>query len=333
MTFRFRNLNQLGNRISVPIPKDPDGSVGRECPAGACLGYFKIKPGTGLTGDNLPCFCPYCGHKAVPRQFFTKEQIEFAKSHAMREIGEAIHRDLKQLEFDHPARGSFGIGVSLKVTGGRPVPIRYYREKALETCVTCGTCTLEYAIYGVFAFCPDCGVHNSEQILEKNLNLVAKQVEFLGKVEDGDLRRHLLEDALENCVSSLDGFGRATCRVRADQSKAPEKCAHVSFQNLPKAARRMAELFGIDLVATVAPEKWAFAHRGFMKRHVVAHCAGVVDQQYIDETHDAAVVVGHKITLDAHEVSALAEATMEIGAALIRSLPKPNRERDGASAG
>jgi hypothetical protein len=203
------------------------------------------------------------------------------------------------------------------------VPIRYYREKALETHVTCGACTLEYAIYGVFAFCPDCGTHNSEQILEKNLNLVAKQVEFLGQIKDEDLCRHLLEDAVENCVSSLDGFGRETCRVRADQSKAPEKCAHVSFQNLPKAAKRMAALFGVDLPATVAQEKWAFAHRGFMKRHVVAHCAGVVDQQYIDETHDADATIGHKVTLDAREVSAVAEATREIGAALIRSLPNP----------
>ncbi len=323
MSFDFRNLKRLGSRISVSIPKDEDGLLGRECPEPECLGYFKLKPGTGLTGDDLPCHCPYCGHGAPTNQFWTKEQIEYAKSHALRQIGDAVHRDLKQLEFNHPARGAFGIGMSLKVTGGRPAPIRYYREKALETHVTCASCTLGYAIYGVFAFCPDCRTHNSQQILEKNLGLVAKQVGLSEQIEDADLSRHLLEDALENCVSSLDGFGRETCRVRADRSTAPDKCESVSFQNLTKAAKRLADLFGVDLQSAVAPAKWELAHRGFMKRHVVAHRAGVVDQQYIDETHDTSVVAGRRVPLDSREVSGVAEATMEIGTKLVRLLPPP----------
>jgi hypothetical protein len=307
----------------VSIPTDEDGFLGRECPEAACLGYFKLKPGTGLKGDKLPCHCPYCGHKDASDHFWTKEQIAYARSHALRQIGDAIHSDLKQLEFNRPARGPFGIGMSVKVTRGSRVPIRYYREEALETRVICGDCTLEYAIYGVFAFCPDCGTHNSRQILEKNLNLVAKQVVLSGQVEDTDLRRHLLEDALEDCVSSLDGFGRETCRVRANRSAAPERCANVSFQNLPQAMKRVVELFRVDLQSAIAPEKWDVAHRGFMKRHVVAHRAGVVDQQYIDETRDASAVVGHRVPLDSCEVSAVAEATMEIGARLIQLLPPP----------
>lgn len=323
MSFDFRHLKGLGNQISVSIPKDEGGFIGRECPESACLGYFKVKPGTGLTGDDVPCHCPYCGHKASSNHFWTKEQIEYAQSHAMRTIGEAIHRDLKQMEFDRPARGAFGIGMSLKVTGGAPVPIRHYRERALETHVTCGNCSLEYAIYGVFAFCPDCGAHNSRQILEMNLGLVAKQVALSEQVGDADLRRHLLEDALENCVSSLDGFGRETCRVRADLSTAPAKCENVSFQNLPKAAKRLSELFGVDLRSAIAPANWDVAHRGFMKRHVVAHRAGVVDQQYLDETGDVAAVVGRRVPLDPSEVLGVSGGTMEIGEALVRLLPPP----------
>lgn len=324
MTFDFRNLNRLGQRISIPIPKDETGFLGRECPEEQCLGYFKIKPGTGLTGSDLPCYCPYCGHKDSPQRFWTKEQIEYAKSMAMREIGEAVHKDMKQLEFDHPPRGPFGIGISLKVTGGRLLPIRHYRENELETQVTCATCTLDYAIYGVFAFCPDCGARNSAQILRKNLDLVGRQVELLQKIEDAELRRHILEDALENCVSALDGFGREACMVRAARSSAPKKCEHVSFQNLPRAAQRTGELFGINLMESVPPQKWAIAHRGFMKRHVLAHRSGVVDQQYIDETGDSDAIVGRKIALDPGEVRDVAGATLEIGTALLRLLPNPD---------
>ena len=43
-------------------------------------------------------------------------------------------------------------------------------EKQLETEVVCVNCTLRYSVYGVFAFCPDCGQHNSLQILDKNLD-------------------------------------------------------------------------------------------------------------------------------------------------------------------
>ena len=88
----------------------------------------------------------------------------------MRRVTGAIVKDLKELEFDHRPRGELGTGFSLKVKGSRPTPIRYYSEETLETKVVCDECTLRYAIYGVFAFCPDCGKHNSLQILNKNLS-------------------------------------------------------------------------------------------------------------------------------------------------------------------
>ena len=63
--------------ISIAIQRDEDGFVGRECPNPDCEGYFKIVLGTGLKGENLPCHCPYCGHKALHDHFWTKDQIEY----------------------------------------------------------------------------------------------------------------------------------------------------------------------------------------------------------------------------------------------------------------
>ena len=157
---------------SVAIPKDGDGFIGRECPESTCERYFKIKPGTGLTGAGLPCHCPYCGYTGPTDRFWTKERIDYAKSVALRRVSEALVRDLKRLEFDHrPRPRSFGIGLSLKVAPGGAARIRYYQEKELQTLVTCADCTLEYAVYGVFAYCPDCGVHNAVQVFRKNLDL------------------------------------------------------------------------------------------------------------------------------------------------------------------
>lgn len=104
MSFDFRNLRALGKRISVPIPKDEDGFLGRECPQLGCEGYFKIKPGTGLTGDDLPCRCAYCGHAGPQDQFWTKEQIAYGRSVVHRKLDEALRRDCQRREGRHQPR-------------------------------------------------------------------------------------------------------------------------------------------------------------------------------------------------------------------------------------
>lgn len=168
-------------KVSVDMPKEVDGFMGRECPETDCQGYFKVKPGTGLTGPNLPCHCPYCGYEGLSDRFWTTDQTKYAQSVAYRRLSAAISRELKSLEFDHKPRGAFGIGIRMKFQPGRLPPIRHYREKALETHVTCSQCTLEYAVYGVFAYCPDCGVHNSLQMLQQNLDLARRQLLPAGK--------------------------------------------------------------------------------------------------------------------------------------------------------
>src|ERR1017187_5311807 len=110
-------------------------------------------------------------------------QIGYVKSVALGKIREAVRQELKAMEFNIPPRGPFGIGISLKVKPGAPVPIRWYREKNLETELICNQCGLRYAIYGVFGWCPDCGVHNSLQILGKNLELAMKKLALAESVE------------------------------------------------------------------------------------------------------------------------------------------------------
>lgn len=323
MTFEFNNLNRLGNRVQVSIQKDDEGYLGRECPQQQCEGYFKVKPGTGLHGENLPCFCPYCGHEDSPNRFWTKEQIEYAKSVVLRDAAEAIRKDLKQLEFEHKAQGPFGIGISMKLKHGAPLPIRHYREKDLETKVACDNCTLQYAVFGVFAYCPDCAVHNSIQILQNNLELTRKQLHLAGTLDDADLQQHLIEDALENCVSAFDGFAREACRIRSGKSSDPSKCATLSFQHLPRVATRLQGLFGIDLVAAVAPADWSAAHIAFMQRHLLAHKAGVIDQQYLDETREPPSLLGRRLSVTSNDVRRLSDTVMGIGRHLIATLPAP----------
>jgi hypothetical protein len=304
----------------VPISTDAEGYLGRECPNKDCLGYFKITPGPGLKGE-AHCHCPYCGFTAHHRGFFTREQIEYATSVAFHRITDAFLRDLKTLEFDHPPRGTFGIGISMKVEG-EPTPIRDYRENRLETEVVCDRCTLRYAIYGVFAFCPDCGVHNSLQILNKNLELYEKLLGLARQTEPA-VAEHLTGNALEDAVSAFDGFGRETCRVRASSATTPAKAENVSFQNLAGAKKRVQELFGSNLSAALTPDEWDFACRCFQKRHLLAHGMGVVDEAYIQATQDPTAVVGRKVAIRPDEVLSLVGLLRKMGAHLLTRLPPP----------
>lgn len=312
------HLRRLGNQISIPMPRDPDGLLGRECPAPKCESYFKIQPGTGLTGKDLPCHCPYCGHTAATNQFFTKAQIKYAKSVALNQLTGAFLKDLKSLEFNHQPRGGFGIGISMKVTG-QPTPIRHYRERKLETEVVCDQCTLRYMIYGVFGYCPDCRVHNSRQILTKNLELVEKLL-GVAETQEPALAVALVENALEDCVSAFDGFGRETCRVFAPKAANPESAAEIRFQNIAAARDRVRAQFGVDFTAAVTPADWSHVQRAFQKRHLLAHKMGVVDEDYLSATGDSPALLGRKISVSAPEVRELVARLKVLGAELFRSL-------------
>jgi len=314
-------LRRLGNRISVKIQPDEDGFTGRECPASACLGYFKIQFGTGLKGVDLPCYCPYCGHVGPHDEFWTKEQIEYAKTIAARKITDALRKDLKKLEFNIKPRGPLGIGISLKLKGGIPYPIRYYREKRLETIVVCDQCTLRYAIYGVFGYCPDCGVHNSLQIFLKSMELLRKQLK-LAKVQDKVLEKQLIEDALKNAISAFDGFGRELCRINATNSKNQSLAESISFQSLDNARKRIIKLFSYDLSSPLTQDEWNIVRRCFQKRHLLAHKMGVIDKEYITATNDTTSVVGHRIKIQPDEVSNLAIYLEKIAVDLSKRLGK-----------
>lgn len=306
------NLENLGSQITVPINADEDGYVGRECPVAECLGYFKITLGTGVKSP-APCHCPYCGHDGEQNTFFTQEQLEYARSVVMRKVTAAFQKDLKSLEFEHKPRGAFGIGFSLKVKDSPPPPILNYREKQLETEVICDRCTLRYAIYGVFGWCPDCGVHNSLQILGKNLELAKKEL-ALAVSADREMADYLVGDALENVVSAFDGFGREVCL---------QKGADIRFQNLSGARRKVQEVFGLDFADGLGSNEWESACQLFQKRHLLAHKMGVIDEEYAQKAHDSAAIVGRKVRVSPEEVTAAVRIVELLGGRLFAGVLRP----------
>lgn len=297
--------DEFGDTFSVHLPTDKDGYLGRECPKEDCKGYFKITPGTGLA-DVDSIYCPYCGYKGHRSEFHTHDQKEYAISLVTRQITDDFTRQLRGLEFKSEPRGGFGIGMSVEVKPGTPIPIHKYAEKKLETHIVCNTCALKYAVFGVFAYCPDCGIHNSYQQFEDSIRVIQKMLE-LADTLDADIRTVLIQDALENCVSSFDGYGRELVRININKSNNPKKAEHLSFQNLESAQKRLLGLFGIDLQAGVTSEQWQEVQKAFLKRHLLAHRMDVIDDEYIEKANDPAAIKGHKVSIASEDVSNLSK--------------------------
>jgi hypothetical protein len=299
--------------VTVKFQNDDEGFFGRECPDEKCLGYFKIELGTGLSGDDLPCHCPYCGHIGTHDTFWTQDQLELTKSAAMREVQKYLNKEMPKIFKSPPKRKGDLISISWEYKPGRPIPLHRYSEKELETIIVCSECGLRYAVYGVFGFCPDCGTHNSLQIFHTNLDLAEKEIE-LAALQEGALHDQLIADALENGVSSFDAFGRELLRLNAE--KADKDISKISCQNIERLNDRLNQIFGIDMKAMLNNGEWQLLTVGFQKRHIITHKSGVVDRNYVEATHSSTALINHKVQLTSDEVSEVLFILRKLGTSL-----------------
>ena len=304
-------------KVTVSFPTDENGLSGRECPDPECLGYFKIKFGTGLPGE-IPGHCPYCGHTADHDEFFTQDQVKRIESTALKHVLDPFIRDLQRtFKPTRPRRGDmFHVSMEFK---GKPIPLHRYRERELETDLVCDNCSLHYAVYGKFAYCPDCGTHNSLQILQANLEVASKLLELVSKA-DADIREALIEKALESIVSTFDGFGREVCRVNADKATSPSRAARISLQRLSQARSELQTVFGFDIADPVSSGEWDLGFRYFQKRHLISHNSGIVDDRYLRLTNDRSAVLGRKVSLNPDEIKEVAALVGKIAAHVVSSL-------------
>src|SRR5260370_30042912 len=109
-------------------PRDEEGFLLRECPAAECEKLFKVKPGTGLTGPDLNCTCPYCGHEGAANTFHTKDQVKHVESVVYRAFDDYLYDTFKGMEFST----SGPLSISMEVTRHGHAPIHPISNLELE---------------------------------------------------------------------------------------------------------------------------------------------------------------------------------------------------------
>jgi hypothetical protein len=300
--------------ISVSMPTDEQGLVGRECPS--CGMYFKLKSGTGL--PTTQCSCPYCGYRDECNDFMTQDQQEYLTSIAAREFLAPLLRDfaddLKRLET--PSNGFIQLKISATVPD---FPIQFYQEKILETNVTCDTCGLAFSIYGVFSNCPDCGKLNARVIYDKSLDASNGKLVLSGdNTIDEHVRADLIKDALTGTVSAFDALGKA---LRAKHTAIPAKPNNL-FQNFLALDKALATLTGKNISQFLTPADSDFLFLMFRVRHIYEHNAGVVDSDFVKKQPAYAHLLGRKYLLKKDDVSTFIVLMRQLGDAIYSEFEK-----------
>jgi len=261
---QVRHTGQNEYSMRVSIPTDEDGLVGRECPNEECSpGYFKIKPGTGITKGQEKAFCPYCRTEAEPSEFITKAQKEYAIAHVKNEAINGINRMIgESLGLGSAGKkkiggGLFSIEMSLKPARHDYIPRPF--EEELRRDITCTHCSLEQAVFGLATWCADCGediflthVDREFQVIEKMLAVVEKRhLELGARVAARDI-----ENALEDTASIFEAVLKIiTRRHLAKQGIKQEEIADVlekkirnKYQNIKHRQDTFNEIVALNFL-------------------------------------------------------------------------------------
>lgn len=285
--------------LSVPIPKDKDGRLARECTDKSCSpGYFKITPGTGIVDGHELAFCPYCRRQGPPSDFVTTEQMRYAKDMAEREVHAGINDMFgKALGIGPSGKRKIGGGLVSIEMSYKPARLPYVRrpfEDEVRRDVVCPLCTLDHTVFGLATWCADCGGDIFLTHVEAELEVTRKMLCDVSRREQ-ELGRRVaakdLENCLEDAVSIFEAANKALVRrALSDKGESQEaiearmKRLGNAFQSIERCWQNMEKLFGLPIPSG---DLWNRLSVSFEKRHPVAHNLGVVDRKYLERAQIA----------------------------------------------
>jgi uncharacterized Zn finger protein (UPF0148 family) len=328
----FKNLlselDRLKNTtsVSVPLEKDAEGYYDKECPAEACLFGFKVfgDDWTDKVSDD-EVFCPSCRHTASSKSWYPREQIEKAREHALNQIKGRINSAMRQDATDwnrRQSRSSF-ISITMNVTGGGSailLPVAAADPMRLKT--TCESCGCRYSYIGAAFFCPACGTNSAHQTFQQTLNTIraaAGSKPTLSAVLDQDqtetLFRSLLEKGFQDTVTA---FQRLAEQLFAEVpgTNPPRRNA---FQSLETGSELWKNVAGKSYGEILSSEDLAKLKIYFRQRHLLAHCQGIVDEDYVLKSGDATYAVGQRLMLSEETLLAFAAIIEKLGGELIEA--------------
>lgn len=296
-----------GSKVEVPIAAEPDehGYIDRECPAEECTFTFKVhgEDWRDVVRDEA-VWCPFCGEERAADAWWTTEQIESGQQAALAKIGDllkgAMRRDAASFN-RRQAKPSF-LSMTMRVDA-RPqtITLPAAASAPMELKIACETCQCRFAVIGSAYFCPACGHNGADRVFQQSLRTIVATLDNLDAIVAGlpdrdsahNTRRLLMEDSLQRIVTAFQRYAEALF----GRDTSPPKARRNVFQNLTEGSALWQQAYGSAYSAHLDARGLDTLKRYFQQRHLLAHCDGIVDADYLAKTSDPVYRAGQRIVV------------------------------------
>ncbi len=311
------------NKISIPVEKDEDGYVDRECPNDECSYQFKVYEEDWINNfKDEAVFCPMCRHGATSDNWRTTEQINFSKCQAEQLLISKINNALIEGASDFNRKQNNKSFISLRMTTNSrksnyiifPIP----SLEKMQSKITCEKCNSRYAVIGSAFFCPCCGHNSANETFDnsvnkikakiKNLPTIRKAIEEVNKDEAETTHRSLIESSLTECVVAFQRF----CEITFSTISPETKIKFNAFQNLEIGAKYWFDLYNETYNNWIDKKEHFNLNLLFQKRHLLSHTEGMVDLKYVEKSGDENYKIGQRIVVKENDVLQLIEIIEKI---------------------
>jgi Zn finger protein HypA/HybF involved in hydrogenase expression len=329
----IKDLDRLSNfTVSVEIETDEKGYLDKQCPADTCEFVFKVRAEDwkNIVTDEA-VWCPMCGHEAKAEQWYTIAQIEHAKSETIQvfsgQLNQALRADVATFN-QRQAKRSF-VSMSMSITGGtrRTYTIPARAAEAMQLEIECDSCSCRFAVIGSAYFCPACGVNSVTRTYQDSLRKIR------AKLDSEDIVRQALSTSIgkddaeltcrsmrETCLSDgVTAFQRYCEGLYEPYGKAPFNV----FQRINDGSALWRSAVGVGYEAWLDAEELATLNVLYQKRHLLAHCEGIVDQKYVEKSGDPKYKSGQRLVVAQSDVAVMLSSLEKLGIGLKKVAAKP----------
>lgn len=306
-------------RITVSVPADDDGFIGRQCPECQLLFRMDAEDYEPLP-DDLVLWCVYCGHSQEHSEFMTAQQHD-RMMRAAEEFGSQLVRQELDGIFDSLARSTprnSPISISYSTEPHYPRPLPGIDEERLARIRTCTSCQVKYAVFGEHRYCPVCGQLPAATVAHDALQADTARLDALDAIpagaktvlrEQGVFTRSWV-DTIENVVGIVETLSSALFQANVTDADARLKGKGNVFQRLDDMADLLVAASYGDLRQSVDQSTWQRLNETWAARHAFTHNDGRVDQKYLAKVPDSAARIGQRLTIsDTDSRQAIAAAT------------------------
>jgi len=276
--------------IVVSLFSDDQGFFGRTCPS--CKSYFRT---SGIPDKTQ---CPYCGHQDTLINFCTENQKAFVAEYVKEAIKAANSEDNVSINLDELAN-------ALPTNTKTPW---IYKEEIQQSRFKCTGCKMETDILGEYGICPNCGLHNCADVIEKKLVLIEDRFKEVDETIGDRHEREVEWERLLRCVSEFEGLANELRKFFLRKPLTPKRRADLtslSFQKIINANDRINEWFGFQILEDIDADDRTFINIMFNKRHLFTHNNGQVDQEYLNNTNDTKLRLNELVRFRSKEIRRL----------------------------